>query len=72
MAKTRILPAGTTVTLHLKPDRVMDEVFDQAEKQLLCSEIETELILDSEVSCAQRNLLPPQVETSSGAIGPAL
>ncbi len=43
----RILPAGTTVTLHLKPDRVMDEVFDQAQKQLLCSEIETELILDS-------------------------
>jgi hypothetical protein len=34
--------------LHLKPDIVMDEVFDQARQQLLCSEIETQLTLDTE------------------------
>jgi hypothetical protein len=43
----RILAPGTTVTLHLKPGIVIDEVFDQGRKQLLCSEIETEFELDS-------------------------
>jgi hypothetical protein len=44
----RVLSAGTTVTLQLKPDIVIDEVFDQARKQLLCSEIEMEFAIDSD------------------------
>jgi hypothetical protein len=48
--------AGTTVTLHPKPEIVMDEVFDQAQKQLLCSEIEIELTLDSESVVVPRSV----------------
>jgi hypothetical protein len=40
--------AGTTVTLHLKPGVVVDEVFEQIQKQLLCSEIETTFLLDED------------------------
>ena len=44
----RVLSPGTTVTLQLKPDVVIDEVCDQARKQLLCSEIEMEFTIDSD------------------------
>ena len=40
--------AGTTVTLHLKPGVVVDEVFEQIQKQLLCSDIETTFWLDED------------------------
>jgi hypothetical protein len=42
--------AGTTVTLHLKPGIVVDEVFEQTQRQLLCSEIEITLALDNDRS----------------------
>jgi Histidine kinase-, DNA gyrase B-, and HSP90-like ATPase len=44
------LTAGTTVTLHLKPAIVLDEVFEQTQRQLLCSEIEITLALDDDRS----------------------
>jgi hypothetical protein len=39
---------GTTVTLHMKPGVVVDEMFEQIQKQLLCSEIEITLSLDGD------------------------
>jgi hypothetical protein len=39
---------GTTVTLHLKPDLVLDELFEQARCQFLCSEIPLEFRIDSD------------------------
>jgi hypothetical protein len=41
--------AGTTVTLHLKPEVIVDEVFEQIQKQLLCSEIEITFSLDDKL-----------------------
>jgi hypothetical protein len=52
----RVLAPGTTVTLQLKPDIVIDEVFDEARKQLLCSEIEIELTIDSDSSAVPRSV----------------
>jgi len=40
--------AGTTVTIHLKSEVIVDEVFEQVRKQLLCSEIEVTLSLDDD------------------------
>lgn len=40
--------AGTTVTLHLKPGIVVDEVFEQTQRQLLCSEIGITFALDND------------------------
>ena len=39
---------GTLVTIHLKPEVIVDEVFEQVRNQLLCSEIEVTLSLDDE------------------------
>jgi hypothetical protein len=52
----RVLAPGTTVTLQLKPDVVIDEVFDQARNQLLCSEIEIELTIDSDRTVVPRSV----------------
>lgn len=38
---------GTTVTLHLKPDLVIDELFEQSQRQFLCGEIPLEFQIDS-------------------------
>jgi hypothetical protein len=43
-------PAGTTVVLSLKDDMIVDEVFEQARKQILCSEVPLVFTLDDEVT----------------------
>ena len=42
--------AGTTIVLTLKDDMVVDEIFEQARKQILCSEVSLVFTLDDEVA----------------------
>jgi hypothetical protein len=42
--------AGTTITLSLKDEMIIDEIFEQARKQILCSEVPLEFTLDDEVA----------------------
>lgn len=39
---------GTTITLFLKSDLVIDELFDQCQRQILCGEIPIEFRIDSD------------------------
>ena len=41
---------GTTITLYLKDEIVVDEVFDQTRRQLLCSEVQVVFTLDDEAA----------------------
>lgn len=43
-------PAGTTIVLSLKDDMIVDEIFEQARKQILCSEVPLAVTLDDEVT----------------------
>lgn len=43
------MASGTTITLHLRSNIVIDELFDRARNQLLCSEIPVEFNIDSDV-----------------------
>lgn len=42
------LTPGTVVTLYLKPGILIDDVFEQTRKELLCSEVEIALALDED------------------------
>lgn len=45
---TKELRCGTRIVLTLRPDVVVDEVFDQARRHLVCSAVEIILFLDDE------------------------
>lgn len=65
----RTMHSGTAVTLQLKREIVMDDLYPQTQDQLLCSEIPVELEIDSDSV-----LLPPSAPDVSDAflLGPKL
>ena len=46
--RRKLSTIGTTVTLQLNGGIVVDDVFEQTQKQLLCSEIELTLAIDQD------------------------
>jgi hypothetical protein len=58
---------GTTITLHLRSDVVIDELFDRARNQLLCSEIPVEFHIDSDVVTTPKSLKEISDEELLGA-----
>ena len=61
------MDSGTTITLDLRSDIVVDELFDRARNQLLCSEIPVEFNIDSDVVKALKNVPDVSDEELLGA-----
>jgi len=55
--------AGTAIVLHLKDEVIVDEVFDQARKHVLCSEVQVLFTLDNETATIPSKV-PPVTDTS--------
>jgi hypothetical protein len=53
---TRPVRTGTSVTLHLKPSIVLDDVFERARASLLVAAVETTMFLDGEVTSVPRDV----------------
>ena len=58
---------GTTITLRLRSEVVIDELFDRARNQLLCSEIPVEFHIDSDVVTTPKRLTEISDEELLGA-----
>jgi hypothetical protein len=54
--ETRAVSTGTSVTLHLKPDVVLDDVFERTRASLLVAAVKLTMVLDGEVTTVPSTL----------------